>query len=136
MPPPDSVQQLENNLDRELNLACGGRCLRQETRHRRKCPRSIENICVIRSSRWCEVSVVKNIKHLGAELQVKPLRNSPDVVVLEDGEVQLRDTRSDQNISAGIAAKVVTQREGGRDRVNSILNTCRKRVAVLIPKGL
>jgi hypothetical protein len=52
--------------------------------------------------------VVQNVKNLGAKLHIEVLRNAPDMIVLEDGEVQTSDARADQDISTGIAAQIKT----------------------------
>src|SRR5258706_8098120 len=50
--------------------------------------------------------MVQDVKYLGSELHVEVLRDAPDVVVLEDGKVQVGDARTRQDISARIAAEV------------------------------
>ena len=50
--------------------------------------------------------MVQDVKYLGAELHVEVLRDAPDVVVLEDGKIQIGDARADQDVSARIAAEV------------------------------
>src|SRR5882757_295954 len=50
--------------------------------------------------------MVQDVKDLGAELHVEVLRDTPDVVILEDGKVQVGDARTRQDISARIAAEV------------------------------
>ena len=52
--------------------------------------------------------MVQNVKNLGAKLHVEVLRNAPDMIVLEDGEVQIGDARTDQDISTCIAAQIKT----------------------------
>jgi len=54
--------------------------------------------------------VVENIKDLHAELDVEILRDSADVIILEDGEVQTGHTGADQDVSSGIAAQIETLR--------------------------
>ena len=73
--------------------------------------------------------MVENIENLRAELHVEPLRDPLDVVVLEQGEVQVRQARADQNITAGVAAEVVTQWKGHR-----CSDAWRQRIAILVPK--
>ena len=66
--------------------------------------------------------MIENIKHFRAELHVEVLRDSPDLVVLEHGEVQIGDPRTNQDIAARIAAKVETlwkwNRHQGAARAN------------------
>src|SRR5882762_1386412 len=50
--------------------------------------------------------MVQDVKYLGAELHVEVLRDAPDVVVLEDGKIQVGDAGADQDVSARIAAEV------------------------------
>src|SRR5207302_353565 len=77
------------------------------------------------------VGVIQDIEELRPELYIEALRNSPDVVVLEYGKVQIRQARSHQRIAAGIASKVVATQipERGPD-------ARRRRVAVGCPKSL
>ena len=44
--------------------------------------------------------MIENIKHLHAELYVEVLRDSLDLIVFEHGEVQVCDSRPNQNIAA------------------------------------
>lgn len=81
---------LEYNLQRKLNLAFWrGRSLqlaRDATRCRglqRACP--IKDIGVaVTGSRGSKVGMIENIEHFRAELHVKGLGDSLDLVVLED----------------------------------------------------
>src|SRR6266403_350212 len=52
--------------------------------------------------------MVQDVKDLGAELHVEVLRDTPDVVILEDGKIQVGDARTRQDISARIATEVWT----------------------------
>ena len=74
--------------------------------------------------------MVENIENLCPELHVERFRDPLDVVVLEQGEVQVRQSRAGQDITAGVAAQVVTQRE--RDRCP---DAWRQGIAILVPKG-
>ena len=75
--------------------------------------------------------MIENIEHFHTELDVEVLRNSADMGVLKDGEVQAGHTRADQNIAAGIAAQVESLQRGGIDRA---ADARRRGVAVGIPK--
>ena len=80
-----------------------GRCERRSRR--------IKNIGVAIARTWRrKVRVVENIKDLHAELDVEILRDSADVIILEDGEVQTGHTGADQDVSSGIAAQIETLR--------------------------
>src|SRR6267378_4858194 len=50
--------------------------------------------------------MVQDVKYLGAELHVEVLRDAPDVVVLEDGKIQVGDAGANQDVSARITAEV------------------------------
>lgn len=75
--------------------------------------------------------MIENIEHFQAELDVEVLRNSADMGVLKDGEVQAGHTRADQNIAAGIAAQVEALQRGGIDRA---AEARRRGVAIRTPK--
>src|SRR5258708_22525255 len=118
-PPPAKVgkatsaaphQKLKDDLDGKVNLSSRG--VRRRQQAGRGVPGSVreEDVRVTRDRRHVEIGMIENVEELRAELQVEVLRNSPDVVVLEHGEVHLRCARSDQNIAAGIASNVSTFR--------------------------
>ena len=56
--------------------------------------------------------MVQDVKDLGAELHIEVLRDTPDVVILEDGKVQVGDARTRQDIPARIATEVRTSQIG------------------------
>ena len=57
---------------------------------------------------------LKNVEDFRPELNLESFGNALDVIVLEQEEVQRSDAGTDQNVSAGIAAQVETQRGGDR----------------------
>ena len=94
--------------------------------------------------------MIENVEDLSAELHVESLRDSLDVIVLEQREVQRSDARAYQNIASRVSAKVETGqgREPRRPVKSGILRvvdrnlvaisvdqTGRHRVAVRIPEG-
>lgn len=96
---------LEGDFDCELNLPrrCAG--LGQDP-CRGQCPCPIEDIRVVRGDRRSEVGMVENVEKFCAELKVKILRDSLNVIIFEHGEVHLRCARGDQDIAPSIAPKV------------------------------
>ena len=110
---------LEDQFDRELDLPLRDRRPQQDTcipaiteeRIERR-SRRIENVGIDVSGGlgWREVGVIKDIKHLHAELYVEVLRDSLDVVVLENGEIQVRNPGADQDVSARIPAQIETRK--------------------------
>ena len=50
--------------------------------------------------------MIENVEHLITELHVKSLRNPPDVIVFKHGEVKLREARTGQEVTTGVAAQV------------------------------
>ena len=56
--------------------------------------------------------MIENIEHLQAELDVEVLRDSADVIIFKDGEVQAGHSGADQDIAAGIAAEIEAREWG------------------------
>ena len=110
-----STIALKDYFDRKLNLPCRCRGLGQQARCRVRCPRAVENISVDSLNRRREIRMIENIENLGAELEVEPLRDPSDVVVLEQRKVQRRDTRADQDVPPRIAAKIEALRKRSQD---------------------
>src|SRR6266851_9406223 len=117
-----AVHELKDYFDRELNLPLRDSGAHQHARGptgiawrgRQGCSGGIENVGIaIAGSRGSEVRMIENIEHLDAELDVEVLGDSLDVVVLENREVQTRNTRADQDIAAGISAQVETLQRSG-----------------------
>src|SRR5215469_149200 len=102
------VFRLPNYLDGELNFSRSSGCPRQQTCHTGGRPGGIENIGIIRSHRRAQISVVENIEYLRAELHVEVLRDPANVIVLEDGEVHVHQSRTNQDVAAGITTQVET----------------------------
>ena len=71
--------------------------------------------------------MIENIKHLHAELYVEVLGDFPDLVVLENREIQIGSARANQDVAASISAKVEALQRG---RVNRSRETGWRRVAV------
>ena len=76
-----------------------------------------------------KIGVIDYVEELGAELDVEGIGNSLDVVVFENGEIQLRQPRPDQDIPAQIALQIGTINLTGRQRgaVRKINARIRKR---------
>src|SRR5438270_13095604 len=94
--------------------------------------------------------MIENVEDLSAELHVESLRDSLDVIVLEQREVQRSDSRAYQNIASRVSAKVETgqgrePRRAVKSRIlravdrnlvaSSVDQTGLHRVAVRIPEG-
>src|SRR6267378_8676966 len=77
---------LEDYFDSELNLP--GRCSRpgQQTHTGRRRSGPVKDVRVGGCGGRGKVGVIENIEDLGTELHVAALRDSPDVVVLKQGE--------------------------------------------------
>jgi choice-of-anchor A domain-containing protein len=95
--------RLPNGFYRHLNhtvIALGRGDLAER---RRGCP-----ICVERAqiAGRREVRVIEHVEQFGAELQVERLRNSLDVVVFVDREVQVEERRSDGDVASQVATDV------------------------------
>jgi len=75
--------------------------------------------------------MIENVEHFHTELDVEVLRNSADMAVLKDGEVQAGHTWADQTIAAGIAAQIEALERGGIDWA---AEARRRGVAIRIPK--
>ena len=58
-----------------------------------------------------EVGAVEHVEELCPELHVESLRDASNRVVLEQGEVKVRQSRSDQDVTAGVPAQVEALRE-------------------------
>jgi hypothetical protein len=52
--------------------------------------------------------MVQNVENFGTKLHVEIFRDALDAIVLEDGEVQIRDARTDQDVPAGVASEIET----------------------------
>ena len=77
--------------------------------------------------------MVENIENLRAELNVEFLRNFLNVVVLEQREIQGSNSRSDQNVAAGVATKIEAPQI---PRCERSAQTRRSRIAVGTEKCL
>src|SRR5882672_815991 len=58
--------------------------------------------------RHFEVRMIHNIEEFSSELHIETLRNSLDRLILENGKIQIRRSRSVQEIARGIASKIET----------------------------
>ena len=75
--------------------------------------------------------MIHNVKDLGAELHIEIFRDSLNAIVLEDGEVQIRDARADQDVPAGVASKIETLQVGGSGgQVATLTIICSKKRSV------
>src|ERR1700686_905377 len=132
----------EDEFDRELDLPFRNGRAEQSSRgpacSSQGRSRSIEEVGIaVTWTRRGKVSMVHDVKYLYPELDVEILRDSPDVIVFENGEVQIRYSGTRQNIAPRIAAKIETLREcGGYRWLGRIagLQTRWKQRAILRPK--
>src|SRR6266404_3651029 len=75
--------------------------------------------------------MVHDVEHLDAKLHVEILRDSLNAIVLEDGEVQTGDARTDQDVAAGVASKIETlQVGGGGGQIPTLTIICSKKRSV------
>src|SRR5580704_805085 len=107
--------ELKDYFQRKLDLPCCGCGPGQQACCRVRGSSSVENIRVDSLNGRREIRVIENVENLGAELNVEPLRDSLDVVVLEQGKVQRCDTGTYQDVAAGITAEVEALRKNGCD---------------------
>ena len=63
--------------------------------------RGIEDIPVVQGRR--EIRMVQKIEELGSELDVEGVRNSLDLVVLQQGRIEIYESRTDQRIPPQIS---------------------------------
>jgi hypothetical protein len=108
-----AIFELKDYFQRKLNLPCCGCSPGQQARCRVRGSSSVENICIDSLNGRREIRVIENVEKLGAELDVEPLRDPLDVVVLEQGKVQRGDTGTYQDVAAGITAKIEALRKNG-----------------------
>ena len=54
--------------------------------------------------------MIENVEHFSPELDVEIFRDFPDVVVLENREIKIYETRSGQDVAARVAAQIETLR--------------------------
>ena len=107
-----AVLILENNLQRKLDLPLRrGRFEQNACRPpgawRQGCSSRVKDIGITITRSWrSKVGVIENIKHFRAELDVEIFRYSLDLIILEDREVQVCDSRPNHNIPSRIAAKI------------------------------
>ena len=82
--------------------------------------------------------MVENIKHLHAELHVEGFRDSLNLIVLKDGEVEVGDTGTLNDVASGITSKIEARqrrkRRGARV-INGYPQARRRRIAIGRPKS-
>src|SRR5580692_9731909 len=109
--------QLKQQLQGKLNLPCGAEVAHGEPRAENFAERGagygVDGVA--------EVGMVENVEHLGAELQVEPLR---DFRVLYDGEVGVDEGRARQRIASGASGMATS----GDDRIDVVARGSRSRV--------
>src|SRR5260221_2351335 len=96
----------ENKLDGELDLPLRDRRPGQQTCPATQRPIGQKDVTVVGDRGRGEVGMIQDVEDLGTKLHVEIFRDALDAIVLEDGEVQIRDARTDQDVSAGIASEV------------------------------
>ena len=98
---------LEDEFERELNLAFRNGGPHQRSRDAVRTPISSKDVGIaITGSRGPKVGMIDNVEHFDPELDIEILRDSPDVIVLEHGEVETGDSGTDHDIATGVAAEV------------------------------
>src|SRR5260370_31686441 len=113
LPPFRSINKLES----ELNMPFRGGRPHQRTGYAVGSSRPVKDVAIaVAYLRGRKVGMVHDVKDLHAELDVEILRDAFYAVVLEHGEVQIGDARTDQDIATCIASEVEALREHGGDR--------------------
>src|ERR1700730_604113 len=99
---------LPDYLQRKLNLPRSACCRVHQTwgqSSRTSVP--IKYLTV--GCRRIEIGVIKNVENFDPELDVKLFRNSPHVVVLEQGNIQVDEPRTHNAVAPAITQKVRTR---------------------------
>src|SRR6266478_4681744 len=99
-------ERLPNQLQRELHLSrrrCGWSC--QPAGDGVYCSVWIQDV-TIRFVRRIVVRMVSDVENLPAKLCIKRFRNSVNRVVLEQGEIEIVQTRSDHGIAARVPQEI------------------------------
>src|ERR1700692_3410083 len=92
-----------DNLQRKLDLSGVNRRRSHLTRNAGRRSSRIENVCIVGGYRHGEVGVIQDIEKLRPELHIETFRNPPDIVILEKGKIQVRNSWSDQDVATGVA---------------------------------
>src|SRR6202162_387175 len=129
---------LKNNLDGKLNLPLGDCGAQQRSRGTcRRCTRipvGSKNVGVlIARSRRSKIGMIQNVEHLHAKLHVEIFGDALDLVVLEDGEIQVRHSGAIEDVAARIAPQVEAAQVSRRQRA---AKSRRSRGAIGIEEGL
>src|ERR1700686_2199249 len=124
---------LENDFDGELNFARRGSCSAYQTLDASQTPRPIEDVGVIGRDWRCKVRVIEYVEYFGAELNIEPLGNTLDVVILEHGKIERGNARAGHHIAPGVAAQIEAFQASSRKRP-AIAR--RRWVAVLVEESL
>src|SRR6266481_160635 len=121
----------ENKLDGELDLPLRDRRPGQQTRPPTQRPIGQKDVTVVGDRGRGEVGMIQDVEDLGTKLHVEILRDALDAIVLEDGEVQIRDAWADQDVPAGVASKIETLQVGGSGgQVATLTIICNKKRSV------
>jgi hypothetical protein len=105
------LDKLKDEFDRELDLPFRNGRAKQSPRSpacsSQGRSRSIEEVGIAVTRAWRrKIGVVQNVEHFCAELDVEVFRDFFDVVVLKNGEVQIRNAGADKDVAARIAAEI------------------------------
>ena len=84
----------ENKLDGELDLPLRDRRPGQQTCPPTQRPIGQKDVAAVGDRGRREVGMIQDVEDLGTKLHVKIFRDTLDAIVLEDGEVQIRDART------------------------------------------
>src|SRR5258708_38873867 len=101
-----SLKEQENLFQGNLNPPGRGGSRGQPARHRIWESCSIKNVRVRWRGGRSKVWMIENVEYLRTELNVESLRDTLDVIVLKQREVQRGDAWANQDVAPCIAAKV------------------------------
>src|SRR6267378_897768 len=93
-----------DHLDRKLNLARGRLRGRDQARVRDRMPAGVEYISIVE---WrSKICAIQNIKEFGPELDVKVVGDFLDVIVFEQGKIQIHQSRADDRVAAQVTPQI------------------------------
>ena len=106
---------LPDHLERKLDLPLR-RILEGGLQHSRRAvirgiqrsPRTVENIGIVGRHRKRKIGMVQDVEDFGSELHIERFRNPPDVIVLENREVEVHKAWSGDIVAAGSSTQVYT----------------------------
>jgi hypothetical protein len=102
---------LPDHLKRKLNFP-GLRCCGHQNSRRtfvgriQLRPGAVKNVRIVRHDGKCKIGVIENIENFGSELHIEGFGNPSNVIVLEQGDVQVHQSRTRYAIATGVASKI------------------------------